>query len=419
MSVVMESKKSAEDEQEKLVLLKIKPGKPNRKSASPARVDQKAQKGSTCFYYALKTTAIDAKDYLERQVEKDRNIISNIYRKPLTKTSKCETLKTWLRQTLETEKLSEKQKILASLRKTIAQAKLKLGPRGGLIDKDPKLSFLFVDIEKLLNEFEKSSRQDIMAFVEEVHAHQNIEIYEKFLKALDLNPMEMALKKFLEMNNKQNFLEKIGLTEEDFGKLDPKEAKELFDNLRVQTMVSIFKKVADEQMCRIYGLEKTNWKPTDNILTLFNLIKNNCSPLVIGGFFGKKFYNEDPFAHDLTGYYDVFGWPSGSHKGLKCGGSAHAVSVIGVELNKDASKSTGFVYFIDSNDTSKVGEKRRAYKISYERFCEFSLDNHINCAISFAQAERPKEINQEVFDTHVRKIKASLDYGWQKPKKGP
>lgn len=380
------------------VLLNIPSGKPNRHyepkvSQSPLRVTQKPPKGQTCFYYSLKTVAILEKEYLEQQSSFLRKAVSQEYRKKLLPLMNYDYLKKWL-SSYPKEHMTKPKKDLLDFLNFQLQA-LKKEPRHlgsvfpNAIENQAHILAIFAEV---IEEFSRIPDNNIFIALLNCQLRPKIKICEDFLRFIGLNPA-VACQPIIDKIN-----QKLATVSDRYNYRHLAEA-DTFAKAHFLTCA------CDFEMAKIYGLSYIPWMPTDKIDVLFDLIKHNESPILMGGYLGTSFYKTPPMSLKGVAHYDIFGFVKGSHNGEKRG-ATHGISIIGIEKNRDPSKpGVGWAYFIDPSDESKPQLKRKIYKMSYEQLCELSVDHHTLGAYTSR------------FPT-IRLLK-DMDYALQKPKAKP
>jgi hypothetical protein len=359
------------------VLLRILPGKPNRKAAEPKRVTQPAQKGPTCFYYAMKVSALLEEDYLKRQKEADRKAASR-YRKKWSELNYYQELKEWLVDFIVPKEsdaltaamlgvgrgLNKKAQVILVARQMLLMGSQSTGEGA------PTRLFL-EQANVFINRFEKSKEQDVLKFVSIALKQDQVKADLSFLSDLKLNVNDECLNHAAKLNAKWALFS----SEVPYSKGDNVYAMPLDDQH------SLLHKTAIQFLYKIFDLKPIDWSPLDNIDVLFNIIRVQKSPIEFSGFYGILAYNQPRVqANDNFEGYSVEGWPKGSHKGKDLvQGSAfegtHAISVIGVKKNKANEKGQGYVYFLDPRIPSEPNALRVVLKMSYEQFCDYCIDD--------------------------------------------
>lgn len=425
---------------EECILLQVPAGKPNRKSSTPARVDQPGQKGPTCAYYAPNYSAILEPNYLTRQKESDRKAASN-FRKRMSKLSEYQELRTWVGIMLQdstmigiiaaSQNLNPKQSFIQWCRMNIKIA----------TEKNMGISPEFIaKATALIERFEKSTNDHLVKFLDEDRREAHSQATKDFIADLGLDINEVYQRYITERNNKFT-------------------SAKLYSDKKLHAEGSFDKMPAVEQdlhlchisawlLIKIFNLKPIKWSPVDNIDVLFNAIKSQGSPIKVSGYYGKDFYNKpsiDAPDESVTGYH-IKGWPKGSHKGKvqdsrDAFSGLHVISVIGVRKNKadnvanttnvtgaanvtkgseksqgtkatngakEAKTQQGYVYFLDPNIPSPVNAPRPVFKISYEQFCEYCMDE-----LNLNHAFNNKNLEMSLPDGYWR---SALTYGYQRQK---
>lgn len=364
------------------VLLNIPSGKPNRKTSYPPRITQSAQKGLTCFYYAMKVGAILEPDYLKIQGEKHRQAAS-LYRKSVSQTTVTyEYLREWFQvvsQKVQTQYPGVSLPQFISQSKQLFLSILEgVGSNPGL---PSNVSAIYLDFS---NRFKASAEQNIKTFLLLDENHAKIDNALTFLSSIGLNPLSECQALIDEYNR---YFKATGIKDEKILSLDISN----FESMDIHEKENLLAQVIEKHIHSIFNLEASSWKPTEPINTLFDLIKTSTFPIVFYGFFGKKYYNQEASKQPLIAHYDILGWPKGSHKEVKANHNSilHAISVIGVEKNTKGTTLQGYVYYIDPQDMSVPEQNRLIYKISYEQFCTYCSKND---TFSGPVTSTPKEV---------------------------
>lgn len=395
------------------VLLRIRPGKPNRKAAEPKRVTAPAQKGPSCFYYAMKVSAFLEEDYLKRQNEPDRKAASK-YRKRWSALNYYQELKEWLVNFIVSDKADALSFMLASASKldkktqviTIARLMLQMGSK---TTGEGAPTPLFIEqATAFINRFEKSKEKDILEFLKIAMKQDQVKAGISFLSDLGLNVNEECLAHAAKLNAKWALFTRDSVYYEG-------------DNIYTMSLsnqLSLVHKTALKFLYKIFDLKPIDWSPLDNIDVLFNLIKVQKTPIEFGGFYGILSYNKPRVKVDENFEdYRIEGWPKGSHKGKDLAQETafegtHAISVIGVKKNKGAGKGQGHVYFLDPRIASEPNAPRIVLKMSYEQFCEYCMDDlGLNLLVN-----NNLDKSCSVPDGEWRGV---LDYGYQRQRFAP
>ena len=364
------------------ILLNVPSGKPNRRlnpddPHSPPRVVQKRQKGKSCLYYATKVGAILDKDYLVQQSDPARKAVSQKYRKKITEDFSFDLVESWLQPLAKELLVQSKLDIIENLKRTLAQQQM-------FFDAD------FVGkIQDIINKFEQSPENNFLQFFRDNQARFKIEYYLDFLKAIHVDPIKAANTLTHDVN------QRIKGLNPHFPVITFLPSKEL----PLSEQANNLDKICTFQLQEIYGQKLIDWRPTDKIEKLFDLIKKNESPILITGAFGHQMYNKPPLMVDRLDNYKVFGFVKGSHKG-KAVPQMHAISVVGVKKNDNPRKpGQGWIYYIDPNDGSEPNMRRKIYVMTYEQFCDL-------CHDKYSPGYIPNDPRRAVYDFASQKPKA-------------
>lgn len=308
-------------------------GKPNPAlpigSKPRERVAQAAQKGETCWYYALnmirqrigKAPSVDPAQMLQRQKE----LAISSQRKQLTALDEALVWqKKFIRrvcQRLDIETVSKESAagLLRSLEFVLSRESM------------------HEELALLRSFIQQKSEPDLFSFVTNQYYRDQIRLDTEFLARHTLQTPEQ-----LYVQHK--------VLPTPWKDLSFQRKAWICDNFRLFVT-----------SMEAYELKISPWNPTQPLEKLLEALKNLGPHFVLGNL-GPAYYTEAPF--QLTESIEgrgVFGWKPGASR--QTHETSHAVVLVGVALDKQR------VYFIDPNDASGPEEKsQRIYAMAYENF---------------------------------------------------
>lgn len=374
------------------VLLNILAGKPNRKrelEIDPLYVRQPQQKMGSCIYHSFKIAALSDQDYLIKQQTAARKAASQ-FRKSMTLANYIRQIfifffpiinqKTPVVQDENTSNKSKasntsevfKRSFITNFRMIIKM----LQEEGELFqlvnmkeEKSTKDDYEILAglLSAFVDKYESSKELDPEIFSTQEYFRERISGCLTFLRALNLDPVKACMEG-AKMLNEQ-------LTKELYV------VKEEFAGMQLEEKLWILNVTAEFHLARVFDLAPNkHWSPLDEINVLLKALKQNPKPFIIGGGFGKLHYNKKEIEVTSIDHYAVYGFPKDSHKG-SLQTSTHCVAMIGVEINRKGNMPSGWVYYVDPLDSSDPNHsdskkrQRKIFKISYEQFCKWALDN--------------------------------------------
>jgi hypothetical protein len=331
------------------ILYALPPGKPNPEvpcskitAFSRPRVEQSAQKGPTCWYYALnmirlrvgKNPSEDLKE--EREIEK---IISQ-RRKLVT----AIRLKQDSDQAIVRQLMNDPNYIHRRL--WTKEGASKLLPRFKELSQSP-IKDVSEEATKLVRILGSFSEQDRFAHLQEytnfLHCDQINKINFMFLNRLGKNP-----ETYFEVDQIADLKSGTVTVERRWSDVPEVNKKALLDNY--------FFRASYEK----YGLQVSPWHPEDGAQRLVEVLREN-GPMYIKGRLGRAYYTADPQVVSRVASREILGWKKGSER--IDASIFHSVVVVGA-----SSESRGFVYFVDPQDKSAPEVERPVYVNSYEQF---------------------------------------------------
>lgn len=309
---------------ESFVLLDIDQGK--RYVGKKSSQKQKSQEGNSCWYYSF----LNLRPRLGKNID---SIDANTNDKDAT----------------ELKKLRAIEKLISNYKKEIFKYELPDNV-DGIADTTIDKVKLFVKSPQMAN-----APIDFKQFLEKFVNQSEYPTIKTFIKGLE-NKRVAAQKKLL--NN-------LGI--------DIKAAIDKLKNLygnnpNSNPEVTFLSIVVRDAIANAYNLKHSAWKPDQGIKGLLDALRTEGS-LSIAGRFGNYFYTKPASRLEEKSIeaYDVYGWRPGEfdQECLKNSNltMSHVITIIGAEIRQ----GKGFVYYVDPMDASEPGNKRRIYKISFER----------------------------------------------------
>lgn len=347
-------------DEENLVLLSLPPGK--KYLTANEDTHQKGQKEGTCWYYtySLLRPRIGKLDKLLGEVKeetKDPDVKALLATRSIEK-----ILSDYRKQVTKLDAARRHEDQIAALVKTK--------------DKVPEIvrqSKLLMDRIRQLKRMENGAELVSTLFpnLTEEKLQKEIQILEHFLKS-----EEATLKSYIENKYFRQVLKEIKFTLRKLGRDPQTELSEQIKRTRVDSdeekltlaekalyYTSAIRRVAAEE----YHLKYSNWHPADRFNELMKALTLE-GPLAVGGMFGEPYYIDEAKQTGTLMDYDVFMWPKGAKK-REDKDVAHVILLVGAQRIPTKSGLQDTVLFIDPNDESKPGTRRKIYRISYETLC--------------------------------------------------
>lgn len=306
------------------------PGKQNPKLPPihqvSERVAQPAQKGYTCWYYALNMIRerfgkASDQSLFKRQKEK----LASLHRKKLTEIDLIV-----MRQKKFVEDLCQSLNI-QSVTKTMARSICNSPEDMG--DKETGL--------QLLRAFCKQSEDnDLSAYIQNQYLRDQMRLDGEFFLHFQKTP-EQLYAQFKPLPQAWHHL-------------TLKQKAWFCDNVRVFLI---------SREC--YDLEISPWHPDQPLEQLLEALRKY-GPHVVFGRFGSHFYDGKPYQlNEMIAKRPVLGWRPGTPR-INENDDHHAVVLVGANLDEKR------IYFIDPNDASNPdAASQKVYVLSYEKFKSF------------------------------------------------
>jgi hypothetical protein len=330
------------------ILYAIPPGKPNpdiectkENLVSRPCVLQPAQKGPTCWYYALNMIRVRIGKHPSEDYRADREIekILSERRKLITATR---------------DKQSDDQAVVRQLMEDHNYITLKLWTRQGAQEWLPRVRALS-QIDDPETKTEASILLRILKDFSEQDEISNLQDYINFSHAENLNKIN------------QMFLTKLGRAPESYFEEDQRLAcKSGLAEMRRWEDVKGHEKRAllENYIFRLsyesYRLKVSIWHPEDGAERLVQVLTES-GPMYVKGHLGFFYYETPPKVICKIASSSIYGWQKGAaRKELKI---FHSIVVVGA-----ASEGAGYVYYVDPLDESKPDIERKIYVTSYVNF---------------------------------------------------
>lgn len=301
---------------------------------SRPRVEQAAQKGNTCWYYALAMMRerigkhptkefMDARKF-EKCASKRRKMQTLAYelytdRRDIAR--QVQTDPNYTRHNLNTKEGASQ--MVQRLREILATEE-------GSLDQRKEVRRLL----GLLSAYVKSSQESLDEFVLHKYSEQRMKINLVFLKEVGVSIEELS--------------PIHGISVQEYNQLPLQEKIKYLDNW---TFCLCYRR---------YGFSESLWSPKDGLNGLITeLKKQKC--LYVKGRFGKQYYVDDPIRVGTLQGQAIYGWKKGSQKTPFR--QSHSVVLVGAS-------SKGLIYFVDPLDGSSPNDptQQRVYVMSYNTF---------------------------------------------------
>lgn len=318
-------------------LFAIPSGKPDLKGSVSDRVVQAAQKGPTCYYYAMNMLRKRIGPSAGIALEKERNI---------------EVI------------LSKRRKDVTNLRHILKQEKalaLELGPEGTYgslnvwhkagaftvlssltqMKKNISAPLELYKVTSLIEGFlSQDTFENLLDYVEDKHNKLCIESGLKFLSKLSVSAQQMY--------------------QEQLPSPSASSAPK-WENLDLYSKRAHVENFCFQVMCRSYKLTISPWRPIEGIEGLLSCLKS-LGPMYVKGMIGKQYFETMPtFNQEIHGLR-IFSFDESKYKAISH--IFHSIVVIGA----DSSDKT--VFYVDPSDASDPSKEvfRKTYVISYDHF---------------------------------------------------
>jgi hypothetical protein len=330
------------------ILYEIPSGKPDplapcseETARSRPRVIQMAQKGATCWYYALNLIRNRIGKNPSESLQKDREFERIVSQKRKLVTS--------IRQ-----KHTNDQNIVRQLMTDPKYRSRQLWTKRGASQYLPQIEQLLTSpklvtkeeatkLYRILKGFIEQSRFDhLQDYVNASQCDQFNQINQMFLSRLGKNP-----EAYFEIDKAANA--KIGIVDRRrWSDLSAEDKKPLLDNY--------FFRAAFEG----YRLQVSAWQPEDGPERLVAVLREK-GPMYTTGRLGQLFYADEPIVVNMIATRALLGWTQEDERNALS--ILHSVVIVGA-----TSEGQGSVYFVDPSDESRPDRERPIYTSSYDDF---------------------------------------------------
>ena len=372
-------------------------GKPDPKvSWAPGEsrplVGQKAQKGETCWYYAIRMVApaLGPNHPQLEGFEKARKFEKELssLRKSLTYSQKVNNLVKQAIDALGSGKLEivsraflgMEQEAKQNASAEIADAKNRSLPMDQIrkIEERHKADLIVIEFVKKF--CEQTTFQDLNAYNEENFYQKCIQSEIEFFKNVGIDPMVMLMNYQKQISLKEIFPEGASLVSsseglEEMCSVKCQEANVIWEALTSLEKEKLLDLSYESVALQHLGFHPAPWTPKDSIDRLIEIL-NSQGPLFFGGDFGQSCYNKEAKFKTKKEGRCVYYWEAKSRKTkeqiLLEGLLGHAGIMIGAEKTK--APGGGVVYWADPSNGSnpQFPEQQKFYVISYENFTTHS-----------------------------------------------
>jgi hypothetical protein len=320
-------------------LFALTSGKPSPSGSGPLRIFQSAQKGPTCFYYAM--------NMLRRRIGKLPSL-------ELTEARHIEKM------------ISERRKDITSLRQRLDFEKslaFEIGPCGLYKEHKSYTKEGASSLLALLNDIKKSTKEPPANAILS-------SILSEFIMSDSFDDLNLFLE---DKHNKimiENGLKFIYLFGESEKTMFSREfPPDTYDTETLWTNLSLFQKrayvenFAFQITYKAYHLFVSPWRPADGLKGLIETL-NKHGPMYTRGLLGRYYFSSPPTLEKLTSGLHVF--TLDEKTAILSKSIFHSIIVSGADLEE------GSVYFLDPSDESdpSLETYRKTYKISYDFFIQ-------------------------------------------------
>lgn len=312
-------------------------GKPDPKGSASTRVIQAAQKGPTCYYYAMNMLRRRIGPAAGIAFEKERNI---------------EVL------------FSKRRKDVTNMRHIMAQEKalaFELGPEGAYNSFNAWHKAGATFFLSSLTQMKKNTSAPLELFVVSslIEEFLSQDMFENLLDYVEDKHNKLCIESGLE------FLSKLSLSAECMYNdqlLSPQAATApTWESLDLYSKRAHVENFCFQEMFRSYKLRTSPWRPVQGIEGLLACLKS-LGPMYIKGMIGKQYFELPPtFNQDIHGL-QIFSFDESKFKAVHH--IFHSIVVTGVDLSGKA------IFYIDPSDASDPSKEvfRKTYVISYDYF---------------------------------------------------
>ncbi|MGK0183585.1 MAG: hypothetical protein ACI9YB_002902 [Halioglobus sp.] len=321
-------------------------GKPNPNEAYSevdvrTRVLQAAQKGNTCWYYALNMIRERfGKDVpQEFQAQRDFESKASLRRKLQTRFSQKHESENQLARQLQEDPHYERFNIKQKEQASIFLADMQRIIQG--VDSEAAQRELKMVITLLTPFCSQGTHSTLDSFLQNKHMEDRNRWNTKFLLSTGMDPASFYEK----MTPKYSFYMKPW---DEYSEVEKAPFLDNFSSLR---------------SIEGYGLKESSWHPSREVDDLIEQIRES-GPHKVSGKFGKMFYEEDAALQPRScGSYNLYAWKKGSTR--KELNKTHSIVIIGASKRAPG----GLVYFLDPLDESDPAKpfERPVYVMSYNR----------------------------------------------------
>lgn len=330
------------------ILYALPPGKPDPSVLSTRensflrpRVFQSAQKGPTCWYYALNMIRDRIGKNHSEELSRDREIECIL--------SKRRKIITAVR-----ERQHFDQSIVKQLMNDPDYQHLKLWTKDGALKWLPCF-------EELSTTNEHDVKKEVISLVRVLKAFSNqnsipnLEDYIQYSHCNELNKINQISLTILGKNPEDYFIVDQ-CTDSKMGETD----KQKWHDLSAFEKRALLENYCFRVSYELYKLKVSSWHPEQGPEELANVLRKN-GPMYTKGQVGRRYYAEQPQVINKIAKTIILGWEKGAKRiELQI---LHSVVIVGAstELN-------GFVYYVDPLDESDPENERPVYVSSYNNF---------------------------------------------------
>ncbi len=343
------------------------------------KVEQKGQKGATCWYYVFSQRIkigkkVEKKLKMSQSTDQVSEEVKTAINALLAKREQEKIISNYKKEILKIEPSAYNSfreiliRILTGVYKkenitTITKDEAKLAIEFFTSMNNKQFDPAIAERIEFLNKFIQSKRKSLLEF------------YENEILESKINATRHALK----LLNRESKLDEVALREYKCETALIKDPASLL-GLCYQTMTEV--------IAETFGFVHSKFNPLDDFYSFSNIIKKE-GPLICAGFFGGSYYTSLCTQEEKkitlptlpsSIKYDIYFWKSGTAKKIDLDDdyNSHYVMIVGTQILKSKAGLQETVLFVDPKDAVKPGEPRKVYRMSYSSFKEKLLNIRTN-----------------------------------------
>jgi hypothetical protein len=361
------------------IFYELPPGKPNPYQSAEEtqdRVLQKAQKGGTCWWYALnylrpRYRNVNSKELSEaRKIEQENSLLRKQFSSALLLEEISEARRHLFPQATDREVAEwffANQHILLLTYQPHSQFKHGTVPHYSGSHRILKRQIVAILSHELPYSLEsvlllkQFISQNVFASINSFLMNQTADFCLDFLQK-----REISIQKFC--HDLSDRFRPI-LTQRRFSN------NLLWENLSTSSKYCLLYSLSIKVIAESFSLEESTWKPAQGIKALISELKHY-GPLYVTGYFGRGRYRTAPYlCRETINGNPLYRWDESTRIPQQTNDSSHAIVITGAAIKKKNS----FIYFRDPSDQSdpRIPCSDKYYKIYYTTFISHLLTDSI------------------------------------------